>query len=66
MKLKTLKQKDAGELQSIMKDALKELPKLRMELAMKKDKNVKKYANKRREVAVLSGLISAKKVEEKR
>ncbi len=61
MKLKDLRQKDAGELQTMLKDALKEMPKLRMDLAMKKDKNVKKYAKARREVAVLSGLISAKK-----
>lgn len=61
MKLKDLRQKEVGELRSLLDEVTKELPKLRMELAMKKDKNVKKYANKRRDLAVLSGLISSKK-----
>lgn len=65
MKLKDLKKKDLVELQSALKDAYKKLPVLTMEHKMRKDKNVKKLAVAKRNIAVLSGLISSKKGEVK-
>ena len=60
MKLKDLKNKDLVELQSALKDAYKDLPRLTMEHKMRKETNVKKLANFKRQISVLSGLISSK------
>ncbi|HET7713968.1 MAG TPA: 50S ribosomal protein L29 [Patescibacteria group bacterium] len=60
MKLKDLKTKDLTELQSALKDAYRQLPRLTLEHKMRKDKNVKKLAAAKRSIAVLSGLISSK------
>jgi ribosomal protein L29 len=60
MKKKQLQEKDLAELKKMLVDATRELPKLKLELAMRKDKNTKKYWSKRRDVAVLSGMIRTK------
>lgn len=62
MKLKDLKNKDLVELKSALKDAYKELPRLTMEHKMRKETNVKKLTNFKRQISILSGLISSKEV----
>ena len=62
MKLKDLKNKDLVELKSALKDAYKELPRLTMEHKMRKETNVKKLTNFKRQISILSGLISGKEV----
>lgn len=64
MKLKELRSKDLGELKKMLTDAKADAVKLSLERQVKKDKNVKTLSNKRREIAVLSGLVSAKAIRE--
>lgn len=66
MKLKELRGKELGELKKLLAEARKDLPKMRLEASIHKDKNVKKLANRRREVAVLSGMVSAKEIQNDR
>lgn len=60
MKLKELKNKDLAELQSALKDAYKDLPRLTLEHKTRKETNVKRLANFKRNISILSGLISSK------
>lgn len=62
MKLKDLRNKELGELKKLTQDARKDVVKLQLEHPLRKDKNVKKLWAKRREIAVLSGLLSAKEI----
>lgn len=62
MKLKDLRAKDVEELRKLLRDAKEALPKLLMDRAMHKSKNVKALTNKRREVAILSGMVRAKEL----
>jgi ribosomal protein L29 len=60
MKTKDLKTKEVSELTKMAQERLDSLSKVTMEHHMYKDKNVKKLANLRREVAILKGMISGR------
>lgn len=64
MKLKDLRSKDLGELKKMLEVDTKTMVKVSLEHHIRQDKNVKKLANLRREVATLSGMISAKTMGE--
>lgn len=65
MKLKQLREKDLPELKKMLADAKAELPMLQLEKSMRKDKNIKIFANKRREVGILLGMVRAREMSEK-
>ncbi len=60
MKKQELLKKELPELKEELKKARKDLVVERMNLATRKDKNVKKAKNIRRQIAVLSGIISGR------
>ncbi len=66
MKLKDLRSKDLGELKKILEADIKTIRKASLEHRMRQDKNVKKLANLKREVATLYGMISAQTPKETR
>lgn len=60
MKKQELLKKELPELKAELKKAHKSLVIERMNLATRKDKNVKKAKNLRRQISILSGMISGR------
>lgn len=60
MKRKQLREKELSELRKLLRDHSTALVKTRLEYSVKGDKNVKKVANIRREIAIISGMVSAR------
>jgi ribosomal protein L29 len=64
MKLKDLRSKDLGELKTMLKKDQTEVVKLGLEESVRREKNVKKLFSLRRQIAVLSGMVSAREMLE--